>query len=303
MGTVAPKHYLICDGAKYSITDYPYLAQHMIDSFGKVNYFGGDGVNTFAVPDLRGEFLRGTGTALRNTGTGGDVGEHQDGTISPMIGGKEAAILWLPTDDGTQAWPQNVDKYLKEEGNTDKGKYINKEGTWDNNSITHYTSRPTNTAVLYCIKYEPTYYMQISNPLVGRGETILWEGVANGAGTELTLKDDINNYSEIKIVCIWYEQDGYITDYLTSVEDINNAYSTHNGTILLSYCTGNSDSAHLWVKMKNNICTIVHDYGDGYQRIAKIVGIKYAELPENTELTYTDEEISTMVSDILGGEE
>lgn len=50
MGTVAPKHYLICDGAEYNITDYPYLAQHIEDNFGSVNYFGGNGVNTFAVP-------------------------------------------------------------------------------------------------------------------------------------------------------------------------------------------------------------------------------------------------------------
>ena len=52
MGTIAPKHYLICDGSEYNISDYPYLTQHMIDNFGSVNYFGGDGVTTFAVPDL-----------------------------------------------------------------------------------------------------------------------------------------------------------------------------------------------------------------------------------------------------------
>lgn len=50
MGTTAPKHYLICDGTEYGITDYPYLAQHIEDNFGSVNFFGGDGVNTFAVP-------------------------------------------------------------------------------------------------------------------------------------------------------------------------------------------------------------------------------------------------------------
>ena len=53
MGTTAPSHYLICDGAEYNISDYPYLAQHMIDSFGSINYFGGDGETTFCVPNLR----------------------------------------------------------------------------------------------------------------------------------------------------------------------------------------------------------------------------------------------------------
>lgn len=153
MGNTAPNGYFACDGTEYNIADYPDFVKYLEEQFGSINYFGGDGTTTFAVPDLRGEFLRGTGTATRNTGTGTSVGEHQDGTIFPMIGGKEAAILWLPTNDTKQAWPQNVDKHLKEEGNTGKGKYINKEGTWDSNSITHYTSRPTNTAVLYCIKY------------------------------------------------------------------------------------------------------------------------------------------------------
>lgn len=52
MGTIVPKHYLICDGSEYNIADYPYLAQHIQDNFSTVNHFGGDGVNTFAVPNL-----------------------------------------------------------------------------------------------------------------------------------------------------------------------------------------------------------------------------------------------------------
>lgn len=52
MGNNAPKHYLICDGTEYNITDYPHLAQHFMDEFGSYNYFGGDGITTFAVPEL-----------------------------------------------------------------------------------------------------------------------------------------------------------------------------------------------------------------------------------------------------------
>ena len=51
IGNTAPKHYLICDGTEYNISDYPYLAQHFMDEFGSYNCFGGDGTNTFAVPD------------------------------------------------------------------------------------------------------------------------------------------------------------------------------------------------------------------------------------------------------------
>lgn len=52
MGAITPKHYLLCDGSEHNIADYPHLAQHIIDSFGSVNYYGGDGINTFKVPNL-----------------------------------------------------------------------------------------------------------------------------------------------------------------------------------------------------------------------------------------------------------
>ena len=61
MGTSAPTNYLICDGTAYSITDYKKLSDHIAAQFGAVDYFGGDGVDTFAVPDLRGEFCAGRG--------------------------------------------------------------------------------------------------------------------------------------------------------------------------------------------------------------------------------------------------
>ena len=81
MGTIPPKHYLVCDGSVYNIVDYPALSSHILEQFGAVNYFGGDGETTFAVPDLRGEFLRGVGANSRvNQGSGAEVGEHQDAT-------------------------------------------------------------------------------------------------------------------------------------------------------------------------------------------------------------------------------
>lgn len=50
MGNNVPKHYLACDGLEYNINDYPELAIHIKESFGSFNYFGGDGITTFAVP-------------------------------------------------------------------------------------------------------------------------------------------------------------------------------------------------------------------------------------------------------------
>ena len=164
MGTKAPKHYLICDGSIYNINEYKELSEFIKDQFGSYNYFGGDGTTTFAVPDLRGEFLRGTGTATRNTGSGSNVGIHQEPTIIPNMGGKEEAILWLPTNDSSdQAWTRNADKWIQDSTHSGKGKYINRDGTWDDpNAPTAYTTRPTNTSVMYCIKYEHTYCANIT---------------------------------------------------------------------------------------------------------------------------------------------
>ena len=166
MGNTAPKHYLICDGTEYNISDYPYLAQHFKTEFGSYNYFGGDGVNTFAVPDLRGEFLRGTGeNNHENQGSGVNVGEHQDAT--------EHKYYYLADYGRTQyAKYTSNSHYPKDVGKLDSviyqnGVYLHCDGgTWlSNSSWTDipelYTSRPTNTSVLYCIKYEPTYYMTV----------------------------------------------------------------------------------------------------------------------------------------------
>lgn len=161
MGNTAPKHYLICDGSEYNIADYPYLVQHIIDNFGSVNYFGGDGAATFAVPDLRGEFLRGTSTATRDTGSGGNVGEHQDATehLATRLP-NNTNEFYMPCSD--IAYATKIDKAIQNSNTTDFFvTKMTKSTGW--NMQDAYTSRPTNTAVLYCIKYEPTYYMKMQN--------------------------------------------------------------------------------------------------------------------------------------------
>ena len=170
MGNTAPKDYLICDGTEYEIVKYKDLAEHIKTEFGSYNYFGGDGLNTFCVPDLRGEFLRGTGENSReNQGSGANVGEHQDAT--------EHKYYYL-ADYGKQQYakytsnsyePQNVGKL--DSVIYQNGVYLHcDDGTWvSNSSWTNipelYTSKPTNTSVLYCIKYEPTYYMNVTQTI------------------------------------------------------------------------------------------------------------------------------------------
>ena len=51
--STVPIGYLLCDGTVYQISQYPVLAQIL------GNTYGGDGVTTFAVPDLKGRMVIG----------------------------------------------------------------------------------------------------------------------------------------------------------------------------------------------------------------------------------------------------
>ncbi len=162
MGLTAPSLYLPCDGEIYDINDYPLLAQYFEDQFGYNNYFGGDGVYNFAVPDLRGEFLRGTGTnSHTNQGDGGSVGDHQDGTSHPYwyvwtdyVGGSQRTRFNVrnKTANVMNQGPENVEKI------DSRCSYFTQYDSSavevsENSMYASYTSRPTNTSVLYCIKY------------------------------------------------------------------------------------------------------------------------------------------------------
>lgn len=154
MGTAAPEHYLICDGTEYNVEEYPKLAQHFIDNFGTANYFGGDGENTFAVPDLRGEFLRGSGTAERDTGSGAEVGAHQNPTTvaNSWLDGKSKMNAFYTNSSITPRNSiENPDKRL-----IDSTHYFSVSGNGysQNDAMAIATTRPTNTSVLYCIKCE-----------------------------------------------------------------------------------------------------------------------------------------------------
>lgn len=143
MGTTAPLNYLACDGTVYNISDYPELAAYFNQQFGASNNFGGNGTTTFAVPDLRGEFLRGTGTnSHANQGSGAAVGVHQDGTAIPQDINITGSVVTAYID----TIPPNEDYVLS---STNVRNAIDKNISYNNGRIV--TSRPTNTSVLYCI--------------------------------------------------------------------------------------------------------------------------------------------------------
>jgi len=150
MGTVAPIGWLICDGQTYNISDYPDLATHIASQFGSTNFFGGNGTTTFGVPDLRGEFLRGSGTnGHSGQGNGTTVGTHQDAT--------EHVYFRTGAGNAINFSGKNT---IREASKYDSSRQVSTNATYsgsdgDNTSTTYptyYTSRPTNTSVLYIIK-------------------------------------------------------------------------------------------------------------------------------------------------------
>lgn len=142
--TVAPQDWLACDGSVYNIADYPQLAEWYATQHGASNFYGGDGTTTFAVPDLQGEFLRGTGTnSHTNQGSGAALGVHQDGTEHKTVtyGGGNLGIKNANTN------VSNPD-YVSSASATN---YFTSAST-DSSTEGYYTSRPTNTSFLICVK-------------------------------------------------------------------------------------------------------------------------------------------------------
>ena len=140
----APQGWLVCDGTTYNIADYPQLAQWYATQHGSANYYGGDGVTTFQVPDLRGEFLRGSGTnSHTNQGNGANVGVHQDGTLMPESLADDnmlAISKFTTTNFDFKVTPTTTGTRSKSSSITsdDWGRQI--------------TTRPTNTSYLICVK-------------------------------------------------------------------------------------------------------------------------------------------------------
>ena len=163
MGTTAPGNYLLCDGTTYNITEYQELADHIKNNFGSYNFFGGDGEATFAVPDLRGEFLRGTGTnSHTGQGNGANVGVHQDGGAPNITGsfgilgnGARTSNMSVNYADGAFYAVQRGgyrDAYT--DGNNTNATYYAAFSASRSNALHGAADeiRPTNTSVNFIIK-------------------------------------------------------------------------------------------------------------------------------------------------------
>ena len=158
--TVPDENYLKCEGQEVSRETYSELFAVIGTSYGE-----GNGSTTFCVPDLRGEFLRGTGTnSHTNQGDGQTVGQHRDATGVPHIytyrnkagTGYGIGFRYDTTleKDTAGSIITNADKTVKS-GSTVRIAYVASDSQSTTNSSTtglEYSVRPTNTAVLYLIK-------------------------------------------------------------------------------------------------------------------------------------------------------
>ena len=161
MGVTAPANYLACDGTVYNISDYPELARFFGQQFSMVNTFGGNGTTTFAVPDLRGEFLRGTGTnSHANQGNGADVGVHQHATDIPFYTVQKSSnnTLRMINNSETEETHHNADSIYLVNGSGSLS-WVQLSGTSQStgNTKNAITLRPTNTSVLWCIATKNIY--------------------------------------------------------------------------------------------------------------------------------------------------
>ena len=250
MGPTAPKDYLICDGTVYNIDDYKELAEFINNSFGGYNKFGGNGTTTFAVPDLRGEFLRGTGTnGHTNQGNGDSVGVHQDGTEIPNIYYNSGNLQINALTGQVEVYPTDTDHntiitnrtWIQARSNSGT------DTTYENTMS--YTSRPTNTSVLYCIKYNTSVLSTPENNYSTEEQRIgtwidgkpvyqkTYSGTTSGPQTILD-----NNMGEIEFIVnksICLINDSYLVSdgYYGSTDNYLAMVRAPNGNLILSYAS------------------------------------------------------------------
>ena len=109
--------------------------------------------------------MRGTGTSARNTGSGDEVGVHQDGTWVANFYSTTTSDTRLFLDKSIASNESSYGGGVNAETvSISSGRRLGIPNSSNGNAVENYsvkspsyTTRPTNTSVLYCIKYEPTW--------------------------------------------------------------------------------------------------------------------------------------------------
>lgn len=149
MGTNPPTNFLACDGSIYANVDYPELAAFFNSQYGDSAHFGGVSGTSFAVPDLRGNFLRGTGSD--GVGAGEALaGDKQAPTQLPYMAETNGnGILRYFTKAGQSNIPQNRDNDIRDDNSTSW--QIQGTQYTSISNLVGYEVRPNNSSVMYCI--------------------------------------------------------------------------------------------------------------------------------------------------------
>ena len=155
-GETAPDFFLACDGATYNKADYPELAELLLGLTTHSQYEVDGDDTKFKVPDLRGEFLRMTGTnSHTDQGDGANVGVHQNATKQTNVTVYNSELYFIPDVGQQLSAPDFTTKGAKYQYLTNATK--KGDGAYD----AIFSARPTNTSVLFCIAYKDIY----SNPM------------------------------------------------------------------------------------------------------------------------------------------
>jgi microcystin-dependent protein len=152
-GTTAPEGWAMCDGSEVSRTDYAALFAVISTTYGV-----GDGLDTFNLPDMRGQFLR----ALDDMGTAqGAAGIDTDGTAR-TVGQTQAQATRKNGLTATQASHNHA--LPNQSGSGTSGTDFQSTGGFNGSSVTNSKApaitigdgdtetRPTNMGINYIIK-------------------------------------------------------------------------------------------------------------------------------------------------------
>ncbi|UZK69002.1 tail fiber protein [Sphingomonas sp. S1-29] len=123
-GTFAPAGWVLCDGRLLSIAAYDVLYTLLGTAY------GGDGVNTFAVPDLRGRVpvSQGQGIGLSNYILGEAIGS-QEVTILPINMAPHTHSMLASTDAATHIGPVDGVAATPTGGVVKPTLYVSRNGT------------------------------------------------------------------------------------------------------------------------------------------------------------------------------
>ena len=292
MGLEPPKHYLVCDGSVLNIVEYPYLAKHFKEQFGTINHFGGNGTTTFGLPDLRNEFLRGYYNNNTERQLSGEVGEHQDPTEHIRV---ETYNANSNATFGIHPDSTNLSTFINEDSIMSPGnKFLKLNGSIGTTSgwAGYYTSRPTNVAVLYCIKYEPTYFMNLESDGY-EPVTLLEPGDRHTGNTDYKLAHSIDEFDYLEVI---YATTSILSNINTGTRSIiisKNKFYTNAFTCSLS---GFSLFFVLKFKDSNTVHIETISNTGGVITLYEIIGYKRKTKPAKT---YNKELQSVIMEDSI----